>query len=175
MLTAMLAVDNVLGATHDIWSVNAEQDYHEEIAGDDEEQRATYRKLAATQPLVPEKALDGVAGDAVLEKVFARLDKAAFATAIGTVLGSTIFLATVWMLIWDTQDAGPSIGLLSQYFYGYSVSVKGALIGFLHTFIWGFLFGWLFAYLRNMILGLYVRFVVKKARSSTLRHLLDYI
>jgi UDP-galactopyranose mutase len=30
MLTAMLSVENILGAHHDVWSVNVEQDYHEE-------------------------------------------------------------------------------------------------------------------------------------------------
>ncbi len=30
MLTAMLAVDNMLGASHDIWNVNTDFDYHEE-------------------------------------------------------------------------------------------------------------------------------------------------
>jgi protoporphyrinogen oxidase len=32
MLTAMLAAENILGADHDIWSVNVEADYHEEKA-----------------------------------------------------------------------------------------------------------------------------------------------
>jgi len=32
MYTAMLAVENILGATHDIWSVNVEAEYHEEKA-----------------------------------------------------------------------------------------------------------------------------------------------
>jgi hypothetical protein len=33
MLTAMLAVENILGiADHDVWSVNVDSDYHEEIA-----------------------------------------------------------------------------------------------------------------------------------------------
>ena len=31
MLTAILSVENILGACHDIWSVNVEQDYHEEV------------------------------------------------------------------------------------------------------------------------------------------------
>jgi UDP-galactopyranose mutase len=31
MLTAMLSVENVLGADHDVWQVNVEEDYHEEI------------------------------------------------------------------------------------------------------------------------------------------------
>jgi len=33
MLTAMLSVENILGADHDIWSVNVEAEYHEEKAG----------------------------------------------------------------------------------------------------------------------------------------------
>src|SRR5438067_3000820 len=35
MLTAMLAVKNTLGERHDLWSVNVEQEYHEETAEDD--------------------------------------------------------------------------------------------------------------------------------------------
>jgi protoporphyrinogen oxidase len=30
MLTAMLTVENILGASHDIWTVNVEKEYHEE-------------------------------------------------------------------------------------------------------------------------------------------------
>jgi hypothetical protein len=30
MLTAMLSVENILGADHDVWSVNVEAEYHEE-------------------------------------------------------------------------------------------------------------------------------------------------
>src|SRR5207302_7028572 len=34
MLTAILTVENILGANHDIWSVNVEADYHEEKVPD---------------------------------------------------------------------------------------------------------------------------------------------
>ena len=37
MLTAMLSVENILGAHHDVWTVNVEDEYHEE--GDDEADR----------------------------------------------------------------------------------------------------------------------------------------
>ena len=30
MYTAMLTVENILGADHDVWAVNVEEDYHEE-------------------------------------------------------------------------------------------------------------------------------------------------
>ena len=34
MLTAMLSVENIFGARHDVWSVNVEAEYHEERVGD---------------------------------------------------------------------------------------------------------------------------------------------
>ncbi|HVL82427.1 MAG TPA: NAD(P)/FAD-dependent oxidoreductase [Actinomycetota bacterium] len=36
MYTAMLSVENILGASHDIWSVNVEAEYHEEKAAEPE-------------------------------------------------------------------------------------------------------------------------------------------
>jgi protoporphyrinogen oxidase len=32
MYTAMLSVENIFGADHDVWSVNVEEEYHEEVA-----------------------------------------------------------------------------------------------------------------------------------------------
>ena len=32
MFTAMLSVENIFGAHHDVWSVNVEEEYHEEVA-----------------------------------------------------------------------------------------------------------------------------------------------
>ena len=34
MYTAMLSVENIFGADHDVWSVNVEEEYHEEAAAD---------------------------------------------------------------------------------------------------------------------------------------------
>lgn len=53
MLTAMLAVENIQGASHDLWSVNAEEDYHEEIANKPSKLSGQRVKLEATQPRVP--------------------------------------------------------------------------------------------------------------------------
>ena len=52
MLTAMLAVKNILGASYDLWAVNNEQQYLEKI---EEDEAGQYRLLASTQPLVPER------------------------------------------------------------------------------------------------------------------------
>jgi protoporphyrinogen oxidase len=49
MLTAMLAVRNILGESHDLWAVNADPEYHEELASEEPAARTT------TQPRVPER------------------------------------------------------------------------------------------------------------------------
>jgi protoporphyrinogen oxidase len=43
MYTAMLTVENILGADHDIWSVNVEAEYHEERAAEGPEDGGTGR------------------------------------------------------------------------------------------------------------------------------------
>ena len=64
MLTAMLAVKNILGARYDLWEVNAEQEYHEEVrnrAGDS----CFHKGLASTQPSAPERVKPRAATPAV--------------------------------------------------------------------------------------------------------------
>ncbi|MEO8073075.1 MAG: NAD(P)/FAD-dependent oxidoreductase [Acidobacteriota bacterium] len=53
MLTAMLAVKNILGANYDVWEVNVENEYHEEVSGQEEE----ISNLASTQPLIPKRII----------------------------------------------------------------------------------------------------------------------
>ena len=55
MLTAMLAVENILGARHDLWEVNAEQEYHEEAAPGGPPNADDLALLESTQPKVPER------------------------------------------------------------------------------------------------------------------------
>ncbi len=57
MLMAILAVRNVLGARHDLWAVNSDDEYQEELRIDERGPAATLvqdaRHLRETQPLVP--------------------------------------------------------------------------------------------------------------------------
>jgi len=155
MLTGILAVKNMTGEKHDLWKVNEEEEYLEEDA----------RKEAKLRELLPEK---------MLTRTFARIDKLAFATAIGTVAGLLVF----WATLCPALTGGimlPSLHLLGAYFIGYTATVKGAFIAFGYSFSWGFLFGWLFAYLRNLLLGIYLYQAKKKAELLSLRDLLDYL
>lgn len=54
MLTAMLAVKNILGAHYDVWEVNVDEEYHEEITASEERELAA---IGATQPLVPKRII----------------------------------------------------------------------------------------------------------------------
>jgi hypothetical protein len=51
MLTAMLSVKNILGANYDVWEVNVDNEYHEEIKETDDD----LSLVASTQPMVPKR------------------------------------------------------------------------------------------------------------------------
>lgn len=153
MLTAMRAAENVLGANHDLWQVSEEQEYLEEISPEPREKAALER---------------------LLERAFARMDNVALAAAVGSVFGLFVFLATIFLIFRSGHITAPSLHLLSQYYYGYTVTITGAFIGMGYSFLWGFLFGWLFAYLRNMFIGYFIYRVKRKAALLKFRDFLDH-
>ena len=55
MLTSMLAVENILGANHDLWKINADEDYQEEEFVSDDIKKLS-SQLSSTQPMVPERS-----------------------------------------------------------------------------------------------------------------------
>jgi protoporphyrinogen oxidase len=152
MQTGILAAQNCCGANHDLWAVNEEKNYLEED------------RQVKDVPVAAEKALIAA---------FARMDKLAFATAVGTVCGLLVFSATMWIISRGGNVLGSHLRLLSQYFIGYTVTVKGGFIAFGYTFFWGFLFGWLFAYLRNLFLAVYIYQVKRKAELLSLKDFFD--
>lgn len=156
MLTGMLAVRSmVLGEAHDLWSVNTDQDYHEEEV-----------RTAAPQPAEDAEAVF----EEEVARVFLRVDRVALGLAAGVVGGLGLFAATLVLVVSGGPVVGPILGLLGQYFPGYSVTPLGSLLGLVYGFLAGFVLGWLFAALRNAILFLYL---VAVYRQWQLRHLLD--
>jgi len=151
MYVGMLAAQNFLGTNHDLWEANEEKEYLEE-------------KKFKTEPFDSENALI---------RAFSRMDKLALATAAGSVSGLLFFLSTIWLVIKGGDVVGPYLELLSQYFIGYTVTVRGAFMSFGYAFIWGFLFGWLFAYLRNLLFAFYIYRVKKKTELLTLLDFFD--
>lgn len=54
MLTAMMAVKNILGANYDVWSVNEDKEYHEEVTEQEESEASL---VSSTQPMVPKRII----------------------------------------------------------------------------------------------------------------------
>ena len=152
MLTAMLAAENILGAHHDLWDVNTDLEYHEEIA-------------------IRE---DVSAADRAVVKVFTRIDKLGLAASTGTVSGLLVFLATLWLAFTGGGIMTQGLQLIDQYFIGYTATVKGSFIAMGYTFLWGSLFGWVFAYLYNLLVGFYIYRVKRKLGLLSFRDFLDH-
>jgi protoporphyrinogen oxidase len=160
MLTGMLAVRNlILGERNDLWSVNTDRDYHEEITAETEVEAQEVEKVL----------------QAALTRVFLKLDRVAFGLSLGVAAGGLLFLATLALLLKGGDVVGPHLELLDQYLPGYSVSVSGSVLGFAYGFVAGFIGGWGFAFLRNAAMVLYMAFIHRRAEVHFLRRFLEYL
>jgi protoporphyrinogen oxidase len=156
MLTGMLAVRNAtLGERNDLWSVNTEQEYHEEV------QLEERLALAVTEH--------------ALSPAFNRLDSVALGLATGIVAGLVLFLATMGLVLKGGAIIGPNLQLLRQYFPGYTVTAGGSVLGLVYGFASGFVAAWTFACLRNASVYLYMVIVHRRAELHHLRRILDYL
>src|SRR5262249_37184675 len=74
MATGLLAARNLmLGERNDVWSVNTDEEYHEEV-----------RREVIADAVVP---------------AFAKLDRVALGFSVGTAGAMVMFLATLWMVV----------------------------------------------------------------------------
>lgn len=112
--------------------------------------------------------------DAELLLAFTPVHKRAFGVALGTAAGLLVSLATVAGLVLDPDGQVP-LGLLSQYFAGYSVSWAGALIGAGWGFFVGFVAGWFIAFTRNLAIATWIFVVRARADLKATRDFLDHI
>jgi protoporphyrinogen oxidase len=150
MVTGMLAVRNALhGERHDLWSVNTDQEYHEEIA-------APVAEL-----------------DEAVARVFAKLDRMALGVAAGTIAGLLLMLTTLVLVVRGGPVVGPHLALLGQYFPGYRVTAGGSVLGLAYGFVTGFAVGWLFAVVRNATVFLAVAAARRRAGFGPFGRFLD--
>jgi len=96
------------------------------------------------------------AADRVIIEAFAKLDRTALGLAVGALCGLVVFLATIFLVLKGGAVVGPNLALLSQFFFGYTVTVSGAFIGLVYGFVVGFVVGWLIGLLRNSLVSAYL-------------------
>lgn len=159
MLTGMYAVRNMLhGHQYDLWKVNADQEYHEEV-------RQTTQAPHVEEPQIQE----------AIELIFAKVHRIGLGLAAGVLCASAIFLLTMLLVIRGGTVVGPNLALLGQYLPGYTVTVSGAFIGAAWGFVWGFLGGWVAAAMRNVLMFLNWVLVQRRVEHRYLKNLLEFV
>lgn len=146
MVTGIYAARNIDGADYDVWSVNVEDEYHEEKRLD-----------IGKETLVAERLTPSIAAEETLEDVlaaaFARYDALALGLAVALVSGVGLFLTTAWVLLRAERDSTEMLALVGQYLLGYEVSWGGGLLGLIGAGLFGFVVGFGIAWLINLIIG----------------------
>lgn len=99
---------------------------------------------------------------------FGRLDAKALGIALGVVLGSLLFLATIILVVRGGAKVGPNLSLLSEYFPGYRVTWQGSILGIFYGALSGFLIGYCFAWLRNAVAHLFLLSMKRRADRATI-------
>ena len=156
MITGILAVRNlVFSEKNDLWSVNADAEYHEEIRHDEKKTVETLKEK--------------------ITHIFPRLDPVALGISLGITAGALIFAATLFLVIRDGGMVGPHLALLSNLVPGFAVTSWGAVVGLVGLFVLGFLFGSAFAYLRNLAVFISARVIHRDLELYHLRRLFDFI
>jgi protoporphyrinogen oxidase len=141
MLTGMYAARNIAGAgRHDLWSVNVEDEYHEEGGA------------AWGDRPVPER-LPAADVERLLGEAFARYHPVALGSAVGAVAAAGLFAATALLLVRGGDPLGPNLSLVANYLLGYEVSWPGAALGAAEAAAGGYLFGDLLARAVNAVVG----------------------
>ncbi len=155
MLTAILAARNVAGERHDVWDVNVEEDYHEEVRES---------KPQIEDRFVPDQLSVGT--EELIRSAFARYDPVALGGALGVVLGLGLFVATSVLLVREGGPVGPTLSLLGNYLLGFQVSWGGAFLGLAEAGAGGFGFGFVLTKLINAVIGWQERALWRRIRMA---------
>ena len=157
MITADLAVRNLLfGEKNDLWNVNVDADYHEEIRHDEKKitEEGLRKRITHSLP---------------------RLDPVALGFSVGITSGVLLFVATLFLVVSDRSTTDLTLELLSNFIPGYTVTIWGAVVGLLGLFTLGFFFGSILAYLRNVAVYVSARAIHRDIELYKLRRLFDFI
>jgi protoporphyrinogen oxidase len=175
MLTGVYAARNIAGEQNDVWSVNTEMEYHEEIRESSQTGDRSVPQRIVPVGEVPSTASAQISADAVIEEVFARLDPVALGTSVSIVCAVGLFLATAILLLKGGEVVGPTLGLLDNYLIGYSVTWTGAFIGLFEAGVIGFVLGAIVAWTRNLGMDAYAYLLRRRAVAEAEREVLDKV
>jgi hypothetical protein len=110
----------------------------------------------------------------VIAWAFAPMHKRVLGLALGFNAAVVIWVITVFHVVARPPDA-LSLENLSEIFFGYEISWRGAFIGAWWAFVAGFVAGWFAAFLRNLVLATWLAIVRLRANLAETRDFLDHI
>lgn len=97
----------------------------------------------------------------IIGQAIARLRASVMAVTFGIAGGLILFIATAWLLIigptGDSEHVGPTLGLLANFFPGYSVTWSGSVVGLFYGALSGAVAGFVLAFTYNLIAGFRAR------------------
>lgn len=109
-----------------------------------------------------------------LALAFAPLDKRALGIGFGTAFALLLTGLTFTSMMVDPDQRFP-LWLLHEYFFGYSVSWTGLVVGAVWAFATGFFWGWFAAFARNLVYAFWLMTLRIRTDFSTTRDFLDHI
>ena len=118
-----------------------------------ETQNNTESALYGRQTNMPENRSSN-SEEQIISQAVLRLNSNVLGIVFGIISALIIFAATNWLVIKGGDVVGPHLGLLGQFFLGYSVTFLGSLVGAVYAFVIGYLSGWLIGWIYNAIVSL---------------------
>lgn len=107
----------------------------------------------------------------IVRATFARLDISAIAVSVGCLFGIVLCAATAILLLKGApagQHVGAHLGLLANFFPGYSVTWPGSLIGVVYGFLVGLVVGGAVGVFWNFVHHVFLMFVFRRASAGGL-------
>lgn len=89
--------------------------------------------------------------DELLRQAVLRLNGHVLGFVLGIIGALGIFAATNWLVIKGGDQVGPHLGLLDQFFIGYSVTFAGSFVGAAYFFITGYAAGLIIGWIYNAV------------------------
>ncbi len=121
----------------------------------------------------PPSSAKDTAAESPFLRAFAPVHRVAMGVAWGVVCGGLLAIATLVPVVKGKDFL--SFGLLAQFFWGYSVSWSGVLVGLLWGFGVGFALGFGFALIRNAAVWLWLTVIRSRAEMDQYSDLLDHL
>ena len=160
MLAGLYAARNIDGAVLDLWSINEDEAFHEEVRADETAEGGVRDRLT------PSRVDDDQVGR-LLSDAFAVYDEVAMGGAVGITASLALVVATLVPYLRADTTIAPLLSLLGNYLFGFELSWPGLAVGVVEAGVVGFGLGWITATLINAMVGVFKRNLERRLAELT--------